>query len=377
MKYMGSKRTMLRNGLGEALEASAYNSERIVDLFTGSASVAWYAAEILKKPVLAVDLQLFATSLAAAVVTRTRQSKVDRWWLMWQQAAMGRLERHPSWREASQLQKRLPTLVAWEAALQAREMMSSEAGSFAHAYGGYYFSPWQALWLESLRQSLPSFPHHRSIALAALIQAASRCAASPGHTAQPFKPNETAGPYLLEAWQRNLPMIVMEAALSLGARHAVHKGLVYCGDAGRMALEVRPTDLVFIDPPYSGVHYSRFYHVLETVARGKIGEVSGAGRYPPREERPSSEYSLKTRSEVALRDIFEKVSSRGASAIVTFPSGTASNGLSGDTVKEIAANFFKIRQEKIAARFSTLGGNSKIRAARHDTHELILTLSPK
>ena len=377
MKYMGSKRAMLRNGLGEALEAAAADADRVVDLFTGSASVAWHAAEKLEKPVLAGDLQLFATSLAAAIVMRTRTSKFDQWWPVWNRAAMELLYANPAWDEASKLQMALPTLTAEEAAAKARSLTSSAAGVIARAYGGYYFSPWQALWLDALRQSLPSKPEHRAIALAAAIQAASRCAASPGHTAQPFKANATAGPYLLEAWQRDLPAIAREAAQGFSARHATYMGSVKCGDAVSVVRKVRARDLVFIDPPYSGVHYSRFYHVLETVARGSVGAIMGAGRYPPSEERPVSDYSVKTKSEAALTDLLKKISSKGASAIITFPAGSASNGLSGDRVRDIAANFFAIKQEKVSARFSTMGGNTKHRAARQDTHELILTLTPR
>jgi adenine-specific DNA-methyltransferase len=376
MKYMGSKRAMLRNGLGEALEAAAADADRVVDLFTGSASVAWHAAEKLEKPVFAGDLQLFATSLAAAIVTRTRVSKVERWWPAWKRAAMDLLDSNLAWNEASKLQARLPTLTAEEAAAEARSLISSEAGVVAHAYGGYYFSPWQALWLDALRQSLPRNPEHRTIALAAVIQAASRCAAAPGHTAQPFKANASAGPYLLEAWQRDLPAIVQDSVRGFGIRHAIRKGSVQCGDAGSVVRKIRANDLVFIDPPYSGVHYSRFYHVLETVARGSVGAISGAGRYPPSEERPASDYSVKTKSEGALTDLLREISSKGASAIVTFPAGTASNGLSGDRVRDVAAKFFTIKQEKVSARFSTMGGNSKHRAARQDTYELILTLTP-
>lgn len=84
MKYMGSKRSMLQNGLGEALESASFGTDRFVDLFTGSASVAWYAAEKMKRPVLASDLQLFATCLAAAILTRRKKSNVDEWWPKWQ-----------------------------------------------------------------------------------------------------------------------------------------------------------------------------------------------------------------------------------------------------------------------------------------------------
>jgi adenine-specific DNA methylase len=141
-----------------------------------------------------------------------------------------------------------------------------------------------------------------------------------------------------------------------------------------VATELRETDLVFIDPPYSGVQYSRFYHVLETIARGRSITASGEGRYPTRDQRPQSDFSLKTRSEDAFRRLFRAVSRTGARAIVTFPAEASSNGLSGNLVEEIAAEFFVIEQEIVSSRFSTLGGNSRNRAARQDRRELILTL---
>jgi adenine-specific DNA methylase len=75
--------------------------------------------------------------------------------------------------------------------------------------------------------------------------------------------------------------------------HAKAKGKTVVGDALKVAKELCKTDLVFVDPPYSAVHYSRFYHVLETVARGNCSTVTGTGRYPPPVERPPSAFSRK------------------------------------------------------------------------------------
>ena len=44
MKYMGSKRTMLLNGLGTLLKAEMPKHDRVVDLFCGAGSVSWFAA---------------------------------------------------------------------------------------------------------------------------------------------------------------------------------------------------------------------------------------------------------------------------------------------------------------------------------------------
>ena len=148
------------------------------------------------------------------------------------------------------------------------------------AYGGHYFSPEQAVWFDALRYTLPDDKQQRAVALAALIQATSECAAAPGHTAQPFQPTKGAKPFLKDAWQRDVPTRVKNALLLLSATCAKKTGFAAVRDANRAARTLKQGDLVFVDPPYSGVHYSRFYHVLETIANGKCGTVSGTDDIP-------------------------------------------------------------------------------------------------
>ena len=378
MKYMGSKRAMLLNGLGEALEAASHNTTRVVDLFTGSGAVACHAAEKYNCVVVANDLQMYSSALADAVISRTEVTCADEWWPDWKADALAAVEEGELWVKATRLQAWLEKLTAAEAADKARELCAqAPTGSICRAYGGYYFSPLQALWFDHLRSSLPKEKDQHAVALGALIQAASKCAASPGHTAQPFKANETAGPFLIEAWLRSVPEIVLANATALGKRCARTAGKTYTKDALELAKETAPGDLVFIDPPYSAVHYSRFYHVLETLARGGTGEVSGTGRYPPPEDRPISDFSIVSKATAALKGLLKTIAQQGARAMVTFPAEHASNGLSGDSVREIAQEFFVIEEAKVTSRFSTMGGDRKHRAARHDAHELILTLLPR
>ncbi len=378
MKYMGSKRSMLLNGLGEALEAACINSTRVVDLFTGSGAVAYHAAEKYDCVVIANDLQQYSAALANAVISRTEVTRANEWWPEWKATAKTKDEESELWTAATSLQKKLADLVPAEAAEKARRLSErAPVGSICRAYGGHYFSPLQALWFDNLRANLPAEADRHAVALGALIQAASKCAASPGHTAQPFKANETAGPFLIEAWMRNVPEHVLSSATALGKRRARAVGRTYTMDALELAKETAPGDLVFIDPPYSAVHYSRFYHVLETLARGGTGDVSGTGRYPPPKDRPISDFSIASKATSALKHLLKTVSGQGARAMVTFPAEQASNGLSGDRVREIAEEFFVIEVSKVTSRFSTMGGDRKHRAARHDAHELILTLLPR
>jgi adenine-specific DNA methylase len=245
------------------------------------------------------------------------------------------------------------------------------------AYGGYYFSALQTVWLDALRQTLPEREPGKTVALASMICAASQCAAAPGHTAQPFQPTRTAKPFLVDAWSKNVIVYCQNALSTISEQYAKVQGCAEVADANEAANSIAEDDLIFVDPPYSGVHYSRFYHVLETLARGQCSDVSGTGRYPVPEERPRSRYSLQSESLLALGELFSAIASRGGKAIVTFPQRKCSNGLSGRTVAELAENHFRIERHWVASKFSTLGGNNDERDARRSTRELIFVLRPR
>lgn len=377
MKYMGSKRAMLGNGLGDALGRSLKGANKVLDLFTGSAAVAWFIAERYNNEVLASDLQAYSKVLAAAVIERAYPI-VDRNWVDdWIGRAHELVISHKGWQDISALQESLGRTPIAQCACYARSIDFDSTFPISRAYGGYYFSPLQAVWIDGLRATLPRSEELGNVALAALIQAASRCAAAPGHTAQPFKANDTAGGFLEEAWQRDVLSTLRSRVEDIAPRSARRVGKAYCMEAIELADTAKSGDFAFADPPYSGVHYSRFYHVLESIARGQVGEVSGEGRYPSKVDRPISDFSLRSAAKKAFDDLLAVLARRNANVMITFPSGHASNGLSGEDVKQLAASHFRIEEVKVSSRFSTMGGDLKHRAARQQADELILTLSSR
>jgi hypothetical protein len=251
------------------------------------------------------------------------------------------------------------------------------------AYGGHYFSPHQAVWIDTLRANLPKREPAKTVALAALIQAASQCVAAPGHTAQPFQPTRNAKFFLADAWNKDIIAKTQTAFEVLASQFAQQRGSASVADANSAATQLQEGDLAFIDPPYSGVHYSRFYHVLETIADGQCGDVSGVGRYPARALRPRSKYSVSSESVEALDHLLKTVASRGARAVMTFPDHDCSNGLSGGAVREIAGRHFSVCESRVESQFSTLGGTGQERddeggrCARQNAHELMLVLHPR
>jgi len=377
MKYMGSKRAMLQNGLGSLLKSEAVKGECIVDLFCGAASVSWFAAQNIDRPVCAFDLQSYSIALASAVLTRTHANQSVARAERWLTSADATRRELSNWSRASALDSHGLNTAAWSS--RAKQLCEEPLPDCIvwTSYGGYYFSPTQSLTFDAMLRTLPTDEPSACLCRAVTIVAASQCVASPGHTAQPFKANRTAGPFLREAWKR-CPMEYARKALSaLGPVVARVRGSAKVADAVQIAASFKHTDLVFVDPPYSGVHYSRFYHVLETIARGDCGKVSGTGRYPPPDERPTSSFSRKGEAPAALARLLDRLSQSGCTVIMTFPAKQCSNGLSGQSVLSTAQRWFHVAQKRVKTRFSTLGGNNSHREARQLSAELIFLLRPK
>jgi adenine-specific DNA methylase len=375
MKYMGSKRAMLQNGLGELLDRESHGIARFADMFAGSAVVAGHVARKYPVSVVASDLQEFSAVLANAVISRDCAIDWRPIWHRWRQRAESKFHAHALPPFAKITKSSVQDIRTW--------CDTSSTVPITRAYGGHYFSLTQAVWLDSLRATLPSRQPENTVALAALIRAASQCAAAPGHTAQPFQPTRTAKPFLAEAWSRDVVQRTKAQFSLLAPVHAIVKGYATVCDAVDLAANLGERDLTFIDPPYSGVHYSRFYHVLETIAVGQCGEVSGTGRYPAPTLRPRSSYSLRSQSNSALNALFKQIAAKGASAVLTFPSHACSNGLSGDVVRDLAAQHFRITKQLVKSRFSSLGGTGvkregiSSRNAQRSADELLLVLRPK
>ncbi len=375
MKYMGSKRMMLQNGLGDLISDCSDTAGRVVDLFCGAGSVSWYAAEETSCPVLAVDLQAYAVAFASAVISRNAPLDATALTSKWLAPAEKNRKRSKLWRQACCLKNRsLKKLVADSRNLCFED---SSIGPVWSAYGGHYFSPAQALSIDYMLKNLPQAEPARAVCLAALLSAASKCAAAPGHTAQPFRPTRTAGVFLRDAWRRDPVLVARTALEQICPRHANTIGTAQESDALDVARGLTPKDLVIVDPPYSGVQYSRFYHVLETIARGHCGPVEGAGRYPEISKRPQSAFCNKGQSRHALETLLTNLAGSGATVILTFPAGECSNGLSGRSVTKIALSKFVIRKRVVKTRFSTLGGNNSLRKSRNSRNELLLLLQPK
>lgn len=374
VKYMGSKRWQLQNGLGSELRRVARTDDHFVDLFSGSGIVSWFAAEQLHLKVTGIDLQQYAVVLTGAIIERTRALDVARLIDQWLNPVYAKRERSELVR-CSRTELRTP--ISETKVRRIRRRAGTADGLFVRSYGGYYFSNEQSWTIDQLRTSLPTRKAEASVCLAALIMAASRCSASPGHTAQPFRPTPNALPHIEAVWRRDLLTEVQRSLIELCGRKALNRGAALREDANQFAKQLTGGELVFIDPPYSSEQYSRFYHVLEAIAVGGYDKVTGAGRSPALELRERSNYSGVTSARSAITDLLESLAIRDCRVIATFPRCRASNGLSGEEFCDIATKWYDVKCKPTFNRFSTLGGNGTSRAARIKSEELVLTMNPR
>lgn len=368
MKYMGSKVSLLNRELGHILMDNLTESDRFVDLFSGSGAVSHFVAQRADIPVLSVDLQEYARVLSAAVIERTSNVKNEKALNYWIDL-LNEVDDGPSLVDEP--------LTTEKVMAERYKAESVSEGFICKHYGGYYYSYTQAKTFDLLYENLPFDEPSRTVALSAILQAASICAASPGHTAQPFQPTNSLLPYINQAWRRDVSDVVSNILSNLSVTYAQKQGKAVRGNAQDVISSLDEKDLVFCDPPYSALQYSRFYHVLEGIARGGWDEVLGQGRAPSLSMRRSSNFSMKSKAAQAIEKMLEKLHKQGCKTIITFPDANASNGLSGKEIIRIAEPTWSIKTHFLESTHSTLGGNGGKRAARKNIRETVLILIPK
>jgi len=197
------------------------------------------------------------------------------------------------------------------------------AAHYGPAGGRMYFTDENAMRIDAIRTRLNDWHAEGLIGddafyvlLAALIEAADRVA-------------NTAGVYAayIKSWQPNAKRALdLDPRLPLrGARGST----AHLADAQKVASQLGPVELLYIDPPYNSRQYAGYYHIPEIIARGwfetvpvvrgKTGLVRDAGGST------RSAWCTATGAERSLRDLLAATEARHV--LVSYNS----EGLLGET----------------------------------------------
>ncbi len=237
---------------------------------------------------------------------------------------------------------------------------------FIKNYSGTYWSFEQCLWIDSLRIAAESYsdsPVYYPI-LSSLMFAMAYNAQSTGHYAQYRDANNVASmndiiiyrnKQILPYFEKKLRELMMETGKNNFEHITTSLDFSECLDL------IPEKTLVYADPPYAFVHYSRFYHALETLVRYDYPEVLFKGRY--RNDRHQSPFCKRKEVVDAFQTLFQKVKNKKAKLVLSYSN---TGMISLEKIMELAQEAFgtdyDVYSKAIDYTHSTMGrSNDKSR----------------
>ncbi len=207
--------------------------------------------------------------------------------------------------------------------LRAEALLTSPNTTIARHFGGIYFSYRQGVMLDAIlvEADRAESPLPNTL-LAAALSTASQLVNTVGKQfAQPLRPRNKAGQIksnLTRMVQRDRSLDVLDAYRNWLGRYAALPRAIGRPRAMKQdyleALDERGSEfsVLYADPPYTRDHYSRFYHVLETmclrdnptVSRVTKSGKKAASRGVYREDRHQSPFCIRSAAPAAFDALF-------------------------------------------------------------------------
>lgn len=266
-------------------------------------------------------------------------------------------------------------------------------------YGGLYFSYEQSVVLDCIAHWV--FEQNGLVhtkALAALLSTASDIVNTVGKQfAQPLKVRNSKGEHKSSLLNKittdrseNVYTIFakwLNYYFSVGDN--THKCFTICDDYANALEQLKKhnVSVVYADPPYTRYHYSRYYHVLETICLRDNPEVSttfpngkgGISRAIYRSERHQSPFCIKSQAEGAFDVLFQKVKELSVPLVLSYSPFDASKAVTPrlqtiDQLVEKAKNYFTEVTVVSPGEFthSKLNSTEKNFEANHEAELLIV-----
>lgn len=363
IKYMGSKRSIL-DFVIESIDQT-YTSGKLYDIFGGTNILSGALGKLI--PIHANDIQVYSSVLANTYLASYNWEKyseniLDDIIKKASDYVSYSIRKYPEFSFSYTDDKTLEAFVKME---QQQQMLINHDFSdlshhlFLKYYSGTYWSHEQCLWIDGLRKTADDYldtPIYYVI-LSSLMFAMSYNSQSTGHYAQ-FRDANTASSQtdiLIYRQKQILPYFISkfkQLQLFLGANSLNHS--VSSLDFSVCLDEMEPESLVYADPPYAFVHYSRFYHALETLVKYDYPEVNHKGRY--RTDRHQSPFCKRTEVFNAFSLMFKKVQEKGSNLILSYSN---TGMISLPDILRLASDFmgpkYKVTVREVAYKHSTMG----------------------
>jgi adenine-specific DNA-methyltransferase len=365
IKYMGSKSKIMDfvlKGINEI-----YDEGGICDLFAGSASLAGAVRQ--QVPIHSNDIQAYSGVLANAYL------EVFRYPGMPSSGQLIHAAKAIVAKNAKNLSLNIDyTLVDSIEAFNALEQEQQQLINcsfdgkwqfFTKTYSGTWWSAQQCLWIDALREVAEDFKDQPCYALilSAVMYAMAYTSQGTGHYAQYRDANTESGMHDISMYRKRSIQYYFkrkfdEVFSSLPSSMPIQPHVISTLDY-RDCLSKFSGGTVYADPPYCFVHYSRFYHALETLVlydNPAVQQMKGAhvkGRY--REQRHQSPFCIQSKVKQAFEELFEGVKQSKSNLALSYSN---TGMITIDELQKLASKVFprkKIAIKSIDHTHMTLG----------------------
>lgn len=219
-----------------------------------------------------------------------------------------------------------------------KSSLSDTDSIISRYYGGVYFSYRQAVMIDLMLSEIRKIESsaNRDVCLAALMSTASDLTCTVGkHFAQPIKARDSKGNIKSLVYNKAVKDKTIDAinlykewlGKYITLPRGCHTSTILQGDymdcLDRLSQNVQT---IYADPPYTRDHYSRFYHVLETMALGDAPDISTVtihgeshisnGIY--RSDRHQSPFCIRSQAPKAFHSMLKKIAEGGRNLLLSY-----------------------------------------------------------
>ncbi len=350
IKYMGSKASIL-DFIGDGFATLDHQNKPIVDLFAGAAAISGGFGHANK--IISNDIQQYSAVIASTYLKRAE--KIGQWDII-DLAGKIALERISSLSIDMRYSETASLEAFNEIELRNRELIYKEFDTthhlFSRVYAGTWWSAEQCIWIDAIREVLDELLSTRKITevdfnfgLTCLMHAMAYSSQGTGHYAQYRDAKDAASMLDISKYRRtSVPSIFrrkFSSLLSWNLSKVVDLGHELVSSDYMECLASLSRSVVYADPPYAFVHYSRFYHAMETIVKYDYpaiqvkGEQLVKGRY--RNDRHQSPFCIKSQVRGAFTSMFEGVKDSKSDLLLSY-SNTGMIGI--DDLIDLAATTF-------------------------------------
>lgn len=247
---------------------------------------------------------------------------------------------------------------------------------FTGYFSGTYFGKEQAAQIDSLRYAIDhANPKFKNLLLSCLIFSCYQTVTSVGsHFAQPKIAKEKNQRDIEKKRSQDVKKHFERKFGDVREKIYVDskKNKVFCSDFHHLldpkrTAGIEKISVTYIDPPYTIDHYSRFYHILNTLVLYDYPERTGKGLY--RGDRYQSKFCIKSTAKKEFESLVSKVAALGSSIVMSYSDGYRSLMTIND-IMETLRKYYKPAsvKEPIKIEYSYSGFG---RSASHKANELL------